>query len=195
MAHPKEEQTFVMVKPDGVRKGLTGEIIKRLEQRDLKIVALEMFMPTEKQMDEHYPKDEAWIRRLGQKSLSTYEKYGVDPVSKLGTNDEFEIGKMVRKWLLDYMISAPLVKMVVQGIHAVDVVRKIAGPTLPYKAEVGTIRGDFSIDSPLLANSEKRAVMNLLHASETPEEAQHEIEHWFGKGIKLQNYKRFGVDE
>ena len=195
MAHPKEEQTFVMVKPDGVRKGLTGEIIKRFEQRDLKIVALEMFMPTEKQMDEHYPKDEAWIRRLGQKSLSTYEKYGVDPVSKLGTNDEFEIGKMVRKWLIDYMISAPLVKMVVQGIHAVDVVRKIAGPTLPYKAEVGTIRGDFSIDSPLLANSEKRAVANLLHASETPEEAQHEIEHWFGKGMKLQNYKRYGVDE
>ncbi|MGB7958137.1 MAG: nucleoside-diphosphate kinase [Minisyncoccia bacterium] len=195
MTHPKEEQTFVMVKPDGVRKGLTGEIIKRFEQRDLKIVALEMFMPTEKQMDEHYPKDEAWIRRLGQKSLTTYEKYGVDPVSKLGTNDEFEIGKMVRKWLLDYMISAPLVKMVVQGIHAVDVVRKIAGPTLPYKAEVGTIRGDFSIDSPLLANSEKRAVANLLHASETPEEAQHEIEHWFGKGMKLQNYKRYGVDE
>ena len=195
MAHPKEEQTFVMVKPDGVRKGLTGEIIKRLEQRDLKIVALEMFMPTEKQMDEHYPKDEAWIRRLGQKSLATYEKYGVDPVSKLGTNDEFEIGKMVRGWLLDYMISAPLVKMVVQGIHAVDVVRKIAGPTLPYKAEVGTIRGDYSIDSPLLANSEKRAVANLLHASETPEEARHEIEHWFGKSVKLQNYKRYGVDE
>ena len=85
--------------------------------------------------------------------------------------------------------------MVVQGIHAVDVVRKIAGPTLPFMAEVGTIRGDFSIDSPLLANKEKRAVMNLLHASETPEEAQHEIEHWFGKGMKLQNYKRFGVDE
>lgn len=195
MAHPKEEQTFVMVKPDGVRKGLTGEIIKRFEQRDLKVVALDMFMPSEKQLDEHYPKDEAWIRRLGQKSLTTYEKYGVDPVSKLGTNDEFEIGTMVRKWLIDYMTSAPLVKMVVQGIHAVDVVRKIAGPTLPYKAEVGTIRGDFSIDSPLLANSEKRAVANLLHASETPEEAQHEIEHWFGKGVKLQDYKRYGVDE
>lgn len=195
MVHPKEEQTFVMVKPDGVRKGLAGEIIKRFEQRDLKIVALEMFMPTKKQIDEHYPKDEAWIRRLGQKSLSTYEKYGVDPMGKLGTNDEFEIGKMVRQWLIDYMTSAPLVKMVIQGIHAVDVVRKIAGPTLPYKAEVGTIRGDFSIDSPLLANSEKRAVANLLHASETPEEAQHEIQHWFGKDVKLQNYKRYGVDE
>jgi len=77
----------------------------------------------------------------------------------------------------------------------VDVVRKIAGPTLPFMAEVGTIRGDFSIDSPLLANKEKRAVMNLVHASETPEEAQHEIEHWFGKGAKRFAYKRFGVDE
>jgi nucleoside-diphosphate kinase len=194
MKHPKEEVTFVIVKPDGVRKGLTGEIIKRFEQRDLKIVALEMFTPTKQQIDEHYPKDETWIRRLGQKSVTTYEKYGVDPVSKLGTRDELEIGTMVRTWIIDYMSSAPLVKMVVQGIHAIDVVRKIAGPTLPYLAAVGTIRGDFSIDSPLLANSEKRAVSNLLHASETPEEAEHEIAHWFGT-IKLNEYKRYGVDD
>ncbi len=195
MTHPKEERTFVMVKPDGVRKGLVGEIIKRFEQRDLKIVALDMFMPTKEQIGEHYPKDEAWIRRLGQKSLTTYEKYGVDPKKELGSSDELEIGTMVRTWLVDYMTSAPLVKMVVKGIHAVDVVRKIAGPTLPYKAEMGTIRGDFSIDSPLLANSEHRAVANLLHASETPEEAEHEIEYWFGRGTKILNYKRFGVDE
>lgn len=184
-----------MVKPDGVRKGLIGEIIKRFEQRDLKVVALDMFMPTRAQIGDHYPKDEAWIRRLGQKSLTTYEKYGVDPKEKLGSNDELEIGKMVRGWLVDYMTSAPLVKMIVRGIHAVDVVRKIAGPTLPYKAEMGTIRGDYSIDSPLLANSEKRAVANLLHASETPDEAKHEIEYWFGKDMKVHNYKRFGVDE
>lgn len=190
----KEELTYVMIKPDGVRKGLIGEVIKRFEQRDLKIVALEMFMPTEKQIHDHYPKDEAWIRRLGQKSLSTYEKYGIDPKKELGSNDEFEIGKMVRQWLVSYMISAPLVKMVVQGIHSVDVVRKIAGPTLPYKAEMGTIRGDWSIDSPAVANSEKRAVMNILHCSETPEEAAHEIEHWFGKS-PIHTYKRFGVDE
>jgi nucleoside-diphosphate kinase len=195
MPHAKEEKTYVMLKPDGVRKGLIGEVIKRFEQRDLKIVALEMFMPTKEQISGHYPKDEAWIRRLGQKSLTTYEKYGADPLKELGSKDELEIGKMVRQWLVDYMTSAPLVRMVVQGIHAVDVVRKIAGPTLPYKAEVGTIRGDFSIDSPLLANSEKRAVANILHASETPEEAQHEIEYWFGKKAEMFHYKRFGVDE
>jgi nucleoside-diphosphate kinase len=193
--HPKEEKTFLLLKPDAVRKGLIGEIIKRLEQRDLKIVALEMFQPSREEMDNHYPKDESWIRRLGAKTLASYEKYGYDPEEELGTKDELEIGKQVRGWLIDYMTSAPLVRMVVQGIHAVDVVRKICGPTMPYLAEMGTIRGDFSIDSPILANKEKRAVMNLVHASETPEEAAHEIEHWFGKNAKIYNYKRFGVDE
>ena len=192
--HPKEEVTFVMVKPDGVRKGLIGEIIRRFEQRDLKIVALEMFKPTRAQLDDHYPKDATWIERLGKKTLATYEKYGYDPVAETGTADALEIGKQVRVWLVDYMTSAPLVRMVVQGIHAVDVVRKIAGVTTPALADMGTIRGDYSIDSPALANKEKRAVMNLLHASETPEEAEHEIKHWFGELTKF-DYKRFGVDE
>jgi len=191
--HPKEEQTFVMLKPDGVRKGLTGEIVRRFEQRDLKIVALEMFMPTRELIDSHYPKDEKWITRLGEKTSATYEKYGYD-LSELGTTDLFEIGKLVRGWLLDFMVSSPLVKMVVQGVHAVDVVRKIAGDTMPYKADMGTIRGDFSIDSPALANKEKRAVMNILHCSETAEEAEHEVKHWFGTA-KTHDYKRFGVDE
>lgn len=192
---PKEEVTYVMIKPDGVRKGLIGEIIRRFEQRDLKVVALEMFEPSHAMIDDHYPKDEAWVRRLGQKSLATYEKYGYDVVEELGTKDDKEIGVMVRKWLVDYMTSAPLVRMAVQGVHAVDVVRKIAGATMPSSADMGTIRGDYSIDSAALANSEKRAVMNLLHASETPEEAEHEIQHWFGKGFKPFPYKRFGVDE
>ncbi len=194
MTHLKEEQTFVLVKPDGVRKGLIGEIIKRFEQRDLKIVALELFQPTKEQINDHYPKDTAWITRLGEKSLSTYAQYSIDPEPLLGTKDAHEIGVQVRKWLVDYMLSAPLVRIVVQGLHAVDMVRKIAGPTLPYKADMGTIRGDFSNDSPALANSEKRAVMNMIHASETPEEAKHEIKHWFGTS-KTFNYKRFGVDE
>ena len=193
MKHLKEEKTFVLIKPDGVQKGLIGEIIKRFEQRDLKIVALEMFYPTAEQIDNHYPKDKTWIKRLGEKSLGTYEKYGIDPKLLIGTTDQSEIGEMVRRWVINYMSSAPLVRMVVQGLHAVDMVRKIAGSTLPYQADMGTIRGDFSNDSPALANSEKRAVMNLIHASETPEEAKHEITHWFGD-FKAHDYKRFGVD-
>ena len=193
MKNPKEEVTYVMLKPDGVRKGLIGEVIKRFEQRDLKIVALEMTKPDFDQVDNHYPKNEEWITRLGHKTLSTYEKYGYDAITELGTDDAAKIGPEIRKWLIDYMTSAPLVKMVVKGVHAVDVVRKIAGETMPYKADMGTIRGDFSIDSPALANAEKRAVMNIVHCSETPEEAAHEIKHWFGESV-IHDYKRFGVD-
>lgn len=189
----KKERTFVMVKPDGVKKGLIGEIIRRFEQRDLKIVALEMFQPTTEQINEHYPKDEAWIRRLGQKTLGTYEKYSIDPVEKLGTADDLELGTLVRGWVVDYMISAPLVRMVVEGVHAVDMVRKICGVTLPNLADMGTIRGDYSVDSPAVANTERRAVMNLVHASETPAEAEHEIEHWFGKREVIFDYERYGI--
>ncbi len=185
-----------MIKPDGVRKGLVGGVIKRLEQRDLKVVALEMFHATKEQIHDHYPKDEKWITRLGEKTLSTYAKYNYDAKKELGTTDALKIGKIVRGWLIEFMISAPMVRMVVQGVHAVDMVRKIVGPTMPYLAEMGTIRGDYSADSPALANKEKRSVMNLVHASETPEEAKHEIAFWFGKEKgKIFSYKRFGIDE
>ncbi len=184
----------MLIKPDGVRKGLIGEVVNRLERRDLKIVALEMFQPSKEEIDNHYPKDEKWITRLGEKTFTTFAKYGKDARTEYNVKDELEMGTFVRQWLIDYMMSAPLVKMVVQGVHAVDMVRKIAGPTMPYLAEMGTIRGDFSADSPTLANAEHRAVMNLVHASETPEEAAHEIEHWFGSA-PIYSYKRFGIDE
>jgi len=189
----KKERTYVMIKPDGVKKGLTGEIIRRFEQRDLKVVALEMFQPTREQIDGHYPKDEAWIRRLGQKTLGTYEKYALDPVKDFGTKDDLELGTMVRGWVIDYMVSAPLVRMVVEGVHAVDMVRKICGVTLPYMADMGTIRGDYSVDSPAVANLEKRAVANLVHASETAAEAEHEIAFWFGGREVIFDYERFGL--
>ena len=194
MMHPKEEKTFVLIKPDGVRKGLIGEIIKRFEQRDLKIVALEMVHASKKDVDNHYPKSDAWIRRLGEKTTATYQKYNRDPKKEFGTTDLMKIGKAVRGWLIDFMSSAPMVKMVIQGPHAVDMVRKIAGPTMPYLADMGTIRGDFSADSAISANIDRRPVYNTVHISETPEEAKHEIQHWFGKkGIFT--YKRFGIDD
>jgi nucleoside-diphosphate kinase len=194
MRNPKEEKTFVLIKPDGVRKGLVGEVIKRFEQRDLKVVALEMFHASRKEMDHHYPKEEKWLRRLGEKTMATYAKYGYDVKSDFKTSDLVKIGRTVRGWLLEFMSSAPMVKVVVQGVHAVDMVRKIVGPTMPYLAEMGTIRGDYSADSAISANMERRAVYNLVHASETPEEARHEIAHWFGKQPVFK-YKRFGVDE
>lgn len=189
MNHPKEEKTFLIIKPDGVKRGLVGEILRRIERADLKIIALRMFQPTHEQIDKHYPKNKEWIERLGEKTKKTYKKYGYDLIKEMGTDDSMKIGQEVRQWLVDYMCSAPLVKMVIQGSHAVDLVRKMAGNTMPALAEMGTIRGDFSADSAAAANRDKRAVQNIVHASETPEEAAHEIKHWF-KNDEICSYKR-----
>lgn len=193
MNHPKEEKTLLIIKPDGVKKGLVGEILKRIEDRGLKIIALSMIWATPSQMDNHYPKDEDWIKRVGEKTLSTYNKYGLDAIKELGTDDPLKIGKMVRHWLIDFMTSGPLVKAIVQGIHAIDMVRKIAGNTMPALSEMGTIRGDYSVDSAAAANRDKRAVHNLVHASETQAEADNEINLWFSKK-DLHNYKRGDED-
>lgn len=193
MANPKEEKTLVLIKPDGVKRGLVGDVIHRIEQRGLKIIALKMIQATREQIDGHYPKDQKWISRLGEKSLGTYAKYGINPIDKVGTDNADEIGKMVRGWIIDFMVSGPVVKMAVMGVHAIDMVRKLCGNSLPNLAEMGTIRGDYSVDSPALANSDKRAVHNIIHASETPEEAEHELAYWFSKE-EIHDYKRAEED-
>ncbi|TSC56661.1 MAG: nucleoside-diphosphate kinase [Parcubacteria group bacterium Gr01-1014_18] len=177
----KEEKTFVMIKPDGVKRSMIGEIIRRIEQRGLKVIALEMDHASRAKFDGHYPSDIKWITRVGEKTMQTYEKYGFNAIEEVGTDDKEKIGRMVRDWLLDFMASGPVIKMVIEGVHAVDMVRKLVGPTIPAFAEMGTIRGDFSVDSAASANKEKRAIYNLIHASETPEEAAHEIGYWFDK--------------
>lgn len=184
-----QEKTFVMVKPDGVVKGLVGEVISRMEQRGLKVVALKMFTPTKAQIDSHYPKNDTWVSGLGVNTKATYEKYGHDVKKHLNTDDELEIGKIVRGWILNTMTAGPVVVMVFEGLHAVDMVRKVVGSTVPSSAPVGTIRGDFSIDSPLLANLQKRSLLNLVHASGTTDEAVREIDHWFNVG-EIVSYER-----
>lgn len=188
--HPlPTERTFVMVKPDGVMRGLIGEVIKRLEQRGLKIIALKMIEPGREHMDAFYPTDPEWVTRLGHKGLKTFQEYGLDAKQEMGTDDPSQIGKKVRESVIDFMVLGPVVPMVVEGIHAISVVRKLAGATLPVFAEPGTIRGDFSHDAPTAANVESRGIFNIMHASETPDEAAHEIKHWF-KDAELHDYDR-----
>jgi nucleoside-diphosphate kinase len=187
---PAYERSFVMVKPDGVQRGLVGEVISRFEKRGLKIIAMKMVKPSLEHIDEHYPKDEEWISRLGDKGFNVFKEYGIDPKELMGTSDRKEAGKMVRRWLVDYLNEAPVIAMIIEGIHAIDMVRKIAGTTLPSKAEIGTIRGDFSVDSPAAANLEKRAIKNILHTSENKEEAEHEIAHWFSQEEIFDDYTR-----
>lgn len=178
----KFERTFCILKPDAVMRGLIGEIIHRLEKAGLKVVAMKMLVPTEEQVREHYPaSDQAWVQRLGEKSLSGFDKLeGLTPKEILGSEDKMELGQGVVASLIEYMQSGPVVCMVVEGIQAIEMVRKLAGHTLPFKADVGTIRGDFSVDSPSIANVEKRSIHNLFHASETLAEAEKEIKLWFG---------------
>jgi nucleoside-diphosphate kinase len=174
----KEEKSFVLIKPDGVARGLVGEIISRFEKRGLKITSLEMIWAKKSQVDNHYPKDPVWIKRLGEKTLQNYQNYGLDPQKELGTEDPEKIGLLVRNWLLDYLTFGPMVKMVIEGNHAIDMVRKIVGGTMPAQALPGTVRGDFSIDDAAKANREKRSIYNIIHASESPEEAENELNLW-----------------
>lgn len=187
------EQVVVLVKPDGVRRGLTGEIIRRFEQAGLKLVALKMVW-NKAALEKHYSNSEDYLRSLGEKTLKTYREYGRDAKEDLGTEDTLKLGKMIRKWLLNYVGSGPVVAMLLVGRHAVGKARTVAGPTMPIDAPPGTIRGDFSADSAAYANLEKRGVNNIVHVSGSPEEAEFERKLWF-REKEIYDYKRSDLEE
>ena len=173
------ERTLVIAKPDAYQRGLTGTIVARLEQRGLVLEAIRVSRGEAAFVEDHYPRSAEWLAIVGGKTLEDYARLGVSAREKLGTDDAVEIGSMVRKWLTEFLLSAPVVPMVFSGNRAIETVRKIVGSTLPVAAAPGTIRGDFSSDSPDLANEEMRPVLNLVHASGDPEEAAREIKLWF----------------
>lgn len=176
------EKTLVLVKPDGVDRGLIGEILSRFEKAGLKLVAAKMVRPDEDLAHRHYPTDRReFIEGMGHKTLGSYKEGGLDPLEDLGTDDPHKIGLMVQKWLADFLVSGPVMALVLEGEGAIKKVRDIAGHTIPAIAEKGTIRGDYSDDSPIKANAEKRAIHNLVHASGDKAEADFEIGLWFSK--------------
>jgi len=187
------EKTLILIKPDGVQRGLVGEILSRFEKVGLKIVALKMVKASRKHAANHYPNTPEWIRGMGEKTLASYKENGVDPIEQVGTDDPMEIGNMVKEWNIDYLTSGPIVACVLEGVHAIKVVRKICGFTLPIDAEPGTIRGNYSSASPLIANALKSAIKNVIHASSDPDEVKHEAKHWFPEG-GLVEYSRADVD-
>ncbi len=189
MEQIRRERTLVFVKPDGVQRGLVGEVIARFERAGLKVVGLKMVWPDRALLDRHYPRDEGFLRTIGGKTKDAFASYGLDVRQQTGTDDPVEIGRQVREWLIDYVSSGPVVAFVLEGVHAVSVVRKLVGDTLPYRAAPGTIRGDFSVDSPTVANLMKRPVRNLIHASGSVEEAALEIPLWFAES-ELYEYAR-----
>ncbi|MEK7159074.1 MAG: nucleoside-diphosphate kinase [Patescibacteria group bacterium] len=180
----KNEKTLVMIKPDGIQRSLVGEIIQRLERVGLKLVALKMLVPTEEQIEQHYTLDPEWRRITGEKTIKSYKDKGLEPPSE----DPLAITAVILKNLIKYMSSGPVVAMIWQGAHAVKIVRKLVGSTEPLSSDVGTIRGDFVLDSYQLSDVDGRSVRNLIHASGSPTEAENEINHWFNEK-ELVEYK------
>ena len=177
--HPMIERSLVIIKPDGVQRTLIGEIIKRYERTGLKLLAMKMIIPTEEMATRHYHEvgGDEWIKEVGRKAAEAYEKKG----EKSPYNTYEENGWAILKANAKYLSSGPVVAMVWEGASAVELVRKITGSTAPLMADVGTIRGDFTLDSYALADTDRRSIRNLIHASGTAEEAEKEIPIWFNE--------------
>jgi nucleoside-diphosphate kinase len=171
---PQKERTFIIIKPDGVQRNLVGDIIKRVELTGLKLIGMKMAVCQEDKLYAHYNKDDAWYTAKGSKVVDNMVARGQKP-----TKEAIEYGKDIVRALVGYMQSSPTVMMVWEGNEAVGVVRKIVGSTEPTTSDVGTIRGDYTLDSYAMANLENRAVRNLIHSSEEPAEANREIALWF----------------
>lgn len=179
---PHQERSLVLLKPDTVQRSLVGEVIKRFENTGLKISAMKMIVPTEAQLLDHYNKDDAWYLRKGQGIVEELTAQG-----KEITKEPIEYGKDIIRTIVRYMTAAPVVAMIMEGNKAVSVVTKIVGTTEPATSDVGTIRGDYTLDSYSHATFENRAVRNLVHQSESPEEAEREIKIWFNEA-EIMNY-------
>ena len=160
------ERAFVIIKPDGVKRNLVGEIIKRFESEGLKVIAIKMVTADEALISKHYP--DSMAVALGKKA----ERSGVK------VDDYEKRGMMVLSWLRDYLTEGPVVPMILEGKNAIKKVREIAGYTDPSMAEKGTIRGDLGQDRIAKADSEERAVRNLVHIGD-PEVTEREMKLWF----------------
>ncbi|BFD25282.1 MAG: nucleoside-diphosphate kinase [Candidatus Parcubacteria bacterium] len=183
ISHPKKERTLVILKPDSVQRSLVGELVHRLERTGLKITAMKMAMATEDQCWTHYNKDEAWFLKKGANIIKNREDLGL-PIEK----DAEEYGKDIIRGLVAFMTSGPVVPLIFEGNQAIGIVKKIVGGTEPLTSEVGTIRGDYTLDSYELSSFDDRAVRNLIHCSDSVLEAEREIKLWF-KEEEILNYR------
>lgn len=173
----RRERSLVLIKPDGVMRKLVGEIITRFEKKGLKIIAMKMMIPTQSQVEIHYTDSEEWLLESGTRTFNSYKERGVEP--PLSSPREF--GLYTRRKLMDSLGAGPVVALVLEGPHVIEVVRKMRGSTSPLLADVGTIGFDYSLDSYEVADAGDWPIKNIIHASDSPENAQREIEIWFDK--------------
>lgn len=146
------QRTLVLLKPDALQRGIIGEIVTRFERVGLKIVGAKILQPDEEHYYYHYETIGKMISRRGKEAFDV---------------------------TIAYMQVGPVLAMVLEGVEAVPLVRKLVGTTEPKAADPGTIRGDYSHISFDYANSKGLSIPNLIHASGDPKEAKQEIKHWF----------------
>ncbi len=180
----KKERTLVLLKPDAVQRSLVGEIISRFERVGLKIVGLKFIVPDEKRAYTHYVKNEEEITALGERSIEGKKKSGMDTTGE----DPRALGEKIIHGLVSFLTSGPVVAIAIEGHQAIKIVRKLVGSTEPLSSDVGTIRGDFTVDSYQIADIDGRAVRNLVHASSNEFEAEYELKLWFDES-ELVSYR------
>ena len=187
------QRSLVLMKPDAVKRGIVGEILHRFERAGLKMVAVKLIQPGAALAEKHYPNTEKWKSTVGQRTIDECKANGIDLMENIGTTDPLKVGEIVKKWNEDFLKSGPVLAIVFEGVNAVERVRALVGNTVPSKAQAGTVRGDFSLDSALAANRRSRTIYNLIHASGSNEEAQFEIDLWF-KEDEILSYRRIHED-
>ena len=179
----KKERTLLIIKPDGVQRSLVGEIIHRIERTGLKLAAMKLMVASKEQAYEHYKKDEEWLQKKGELRIKQRQEAG-KPIEKSARDYGMDIvnGNVV------FMTAGPIVPMIWEGNQAVGVVKKLVGTTEPLTSDVGTIRGDLTIDSYSISNNDERSVRNLVHCTDNPAETDREIGIWF-KPEEIVSYK------
>jgi nucleoside-diphosphate kinase len=166
----KTERTLVVLKPDTIQRNLIGDIISRFERAGLKIIAMKFLLPTRELAYKHYVKSEEEVIALGNRSIEGNRKRGIEIMG-----EPKEIGQRIMDRLVEYLAHSPVVAMVLEGNNSIQIVRKLVGSTEPTSSDVGTIRGDYTIDSYDLADADKRAIRNLVHASANQVDVDYEI--------------------
>jgi nucleoside-diphosphate kinase len=167
-------KSFVFLKPDAVKRNLIGEIIKRFEDRGLRVTRLEMLDAPKETIDIHYPlSNREFILTLGHVDIEGKSDEELEQI--------YQKNYKIIKDLQDYVTSGPIVKMILEsdGDDTVPLIREIVGKTDPSKSPEGSIRGDLGEDSFAKADEEGRSVYNLIHASGNDEEAEAELKLWF----------------
>ncbi|PIY68659.1 nucleoside-diphosphate kinase [Candidatus Roizmanbacteria bacterium CG_4_10_14_0_8_um_filter_39_9] len=183
------EKTLIILKPDAVKRALVGTIIEQYERMGMKLLAAKMVRPEADVIKNHYPGTNAWIKEMGEKTKASFEKGGLNVKQVLGTDDAFKLGSQVYERLIKYWQEGPIIVMVWEGPHAIELVRKKRGHTIPLLATTGSIHADYLYDSSILAATLNRVVKTFIHASGSHDEANREIEYWFPKHV-FPKYKR-----